>query len=114
MVRVKQIIWSHFASECLKEAFGYYKEVAGIDIARKIKSNIFIATKQLANNSLSGQVELSLMHLQEEHRYLVQGNFKIIYKVIADTVLITDLFDSRQDPVKINDPKRKTGGIQKK
>ena len=98
----------------MKEAFRYNNEVAGVNIARKIKSNIFKATKQLAHNSLSGQVELSLKHLQEEHRYLVQGNFKIIYKVIEDVVLITDLFDSRQDPVKINDPKRKTGGIQKK
>jgi hypothetical protein len=34
------------------------------------------------------------------------GNYKIIYKEISEGVLITDVFDTRQDPIKINDEKR--------
>jgi len=41
------------------------------------------------------------MKLGEEHRYLVEGNYKIIYKRVKEGVLITDVFDARQDPRKI-------------
>lgn len=32
--------------------------------------------------------------------------YKIIYKEVAEGILITDVFDTRQDPAKINDEKR--------
>ncbi len=44
--------------------------------------------------------------MNEGHRYLVDGNYKIIYKKISEGILITDVFDTRQDPKKINNPKR--------
>jgi hypothetical protein len=46
-----------------------------------------------------------LLVLYEGHRYLVKGNYKIIYKEIQEGLLITDVFDSRQDPIKINNKK---------
>jgi len=52
---------------------------------------------------------LNLRRLNQGHRYLVRGNYKIIYKEIPDGILITDVFDTRQDPVKINKPGRKSG-----
>ena len=45
----------------------------------------------------------------EEHRYLVDGNYKIIYKRVKEGILITDIFDTRQDPAKIADNNRKPG-----
>jgi len=48
-----------------------------------------------------------LLQLEEEHRYLVNNNYKIIYKKVEEGVLITNVFDTRQDPIKINNPKRK-------
>jgi toxin ParE1/3/4 len=97
-----RIIWSDFSSEILLEIYQYYKEKAGYSVAQKIKSNIFNSTKQLINNPLSGQIELTLVNLSEEHRYLVEGNYKIIYKKVKEGILITDIFDTRQDPIKIN------------
>ena len=44
-----KVIWSEFASETLKEIYDYYKDAAGEKIARKIKENIFLATRQLIN-----------------------------------------------------------------
>jgi hypothetical protein len=35
------------------------------------------------------------------HRYLVEGNFKIIYRIVDDIIWVTDIFDSRQDPEKM-------------
>jgi len=104
-----KIIWSDFASETLAEIYKYYKEVAGEIIARKIKTSIFIATNQLIKHPESGQIEETLLSLNEGHRYLADKNYKIVYKRITEGILITDVFDTRQDPIKINEPKRKPG-----
>lgn len=102
-----KVVWSDFASETLKDIYDYYKEVASEATARIIKENIFIATRQLINHPESGQIEETLLQLEEGHRYLVNNNYKIVYKKVKEGVLITDIFDTRQDPIKINNPKRK-------
>jgi len=104
-----KIIWTDFASETLTEIYQYYKEKASPIIAGKIKQEIFKATRQLKEHPYSGQVELNLEKLNEGHRYLLKGNYKIIYKEIPVGILITDVFDTRQNPIKINNPKRKSG-----
>ena len=101
-----KIIWADFAIEMLLEIYNYYKENASPSIARKIKTEIFTATKQLKKHPDSGQIELNLEKLKEGHRYLVKGNYKIIYKDVPGGLLITDVFDTRQDPIKLNDEKR--------
>jgi toxin ParE1/3/4 len=102
-----KVIWSDFASETLKDIFQYHKEVAGKNIAQKIKTKIFSSTKQLIHHPNSGQIEKSLEQLEEGHRYLVSGNYKVVYKKVKAGILITDVFDTRLDPIKINNPKRK-------
>jgi len=101
-----KIIWSDFASETLKDIFQYHKKVAGKNTAQKLKDKIFHSTIQLIKYPNSGQNEESLVELNEGHRYLVSVNYKIVYKKVKEGILITDIFDTRQDPIKINDPKR--------
>ncbi len=96
-----KIIWSDFASETLRDIFQYHKEVAGKHIAHKLKAKIFNSTKQLIHHPNSGKIEKSLKQLGEEHRYLVCRNYKIVYKKVKEGILITDVFDTRQDPIKI-------------
>jgi len=95
------IIWSDFASEMLKEIYKYYKKEANNRIAKRIKKDILYSTKQLFKNPKLGQIELCLEQLDEGHRYLVEGNYKIIYKEINEGILITDVFHTRQDPIKL-------------
>ena len=102
-----KVIWSDFASDILIDIYKYYKKVAGIAIARKIKSNIFASTNQLKKHPISGQIEDALRELGEDHRYLVEGNYKIVCKPVKEGILITDVFDSRQDPEKINKTRTK-------
>lgn len=59
----------------------------------------------------SGQQEETLKQLREGHRYLVEGNYKIVYKPVKEGILISDLFDTRQEPAKINDKDRKPSSI---
>ena len=103
-----RIIWSDFASEILIEIYTYYSETANVIVARKIKTNIFSATKQLIKHPNLGKIEETLLKLNQGHRYLVEGNFKIVYKIVRGDILITDIFDTRQNPHKINDDKRKS------
>ena len=48
-----------------------------------------------------GGIEENLIGLDQGHRFLLKGNYKIIYKVVGDIVYITDVFDCRQNPQKI-------------
>ncbi len=98
---ISTILWSEFAYNNLIEIYEYYKDVAGVSVAKKIKTTLFKSTKQLLKNPYSGQIENSLSILGHKHRYLVVGNYKVMYKLVEKAVLITDLFDTRQNPEKI-------------
>jgi plasmid stabilization system protein ParE len=99
-----KVIWSKFATEELKEIFDYYKDIAGISIAQRLRDTIFNSTRQIKNQPNSGQLEPTLSRLNEKHRYLVRGNYKLIYKKVKEGILITDIFDTRQNPIFSNQP----------
>jgi addiction module RelE/StbE family toxin len=100
------IIWTDFAIKNLKEIFDYYAENATKKVAQKIKKQILLSTKQLTDHPESGQIESNLQKLDQDHRYLVSGNYKIIYRIDQHQVIISDVFDTRQEPIKMNDSNR--------
>ena len=53
---------------------------------------------RLRTNPGGGQFEEALEHLGQHHRRIVVGHFKIIYRVLGKTIVVTDIFDSRRDP----------------
>lgn len=101
-----KIIWTDFAIDNLKEIFDYYSNKANKKVAHKIRTQILASTKQLINNPESGQIELNLQKLNQNHRYIVCGNYKVIYKIENSEIVINDIFDGRQNPIKMNDKKR--------
>jgi addiction module RelE/StbE family toxin len=103
-----KIVWTNFAVKNLKDIFDYYSTKANKKVAHKIRRQILKSSKQLKNNPNSGQIEQSLTTLKENHRYLVSGNYKLIYRLMDDQVIINDVFDTRQNPSKMNDEKRIT------
>ena len=103
-----KIIWTDFAIENLKDIFDYYSIKASKKVAHKIRKQIFESTKQLIKNPESGQIEFNLERLKQNHRYLLIGNYKIIYKISEDQIIIADVFDTRQNPIKMNDESRNT------
>lgn len=98
---MKKVVWTNFAIFELKNIFMYYKMVASIVTANKIKNSIIETVKVLSKNELIGRIEENLIGLNQGHRFLLKGNYKIIYKVVGNIVYITDVFDSRQNPQKI-------------
>jgi toxin ParE1/3/4 len=98
---MRQIIWTNFATSELKNIFLYYRMVAGEKVANKIRKSIFSTTKPLIKQPLIGAIEENLIELKQGHRYLVDGNYKIIYRQIDNNIYITDIFDCRQNPSKM-------------
>jgi plasmid stabilization system protein ParE len=95
-----QVIWSNLAKTKLKEIYLYYKKVAGIEIAKPIKNRILNKPLQLSKNPEIGQEEENPNVSNMGFRYLVEGNFKIVYKVyhVENVILIATVFDTRQNP----------------
>lgn len=101
-----KILWTDFAIKNLKDIFSYYATKANKNVAHKIRKQILTSTKQLIHTPELGQIEFNLVELNQGHRYLVCRNYKIIYKIVDDQIIINDIFDTRQDPIKMNDEKR--------
>jgi toxin ParE1/3/4 len=99
-----KIYWTDFSKRELHQIFDYHKETASIRIARKLVFEITQAVIKLQKQPNIGQLEVLLLDRKEDFRYLVCSNYKIIYWVNNDKVWIeiTDIFDTRQNPVKIS------------
>ncbi len=102
-----KIIWTDFAIENLKDIFDFYAVTANKKVAKKIKKDIFKAVKLLVRYPELGQIELYLEKLNEGYRYILSGNYKVIYKIQDENIIISDVFDVRQNPTKMNDESRK-------
>lgn len=98
-----EIIWSEFAEKQLDAIFEYHLEKAGYRIAKKLIQKIISEPNKLKNNPYIGQVEDLLKARKEIYRYLVCKNYKLIYSFDEkkERVKIIDVFDTRQNSIKI-------------
>jgi len=98
-----RVLFTHQSLNSLEEAIKFMVEEQGIPLseALAIQRGLIKKTDELILNPFLGQSEEYLEHLEKGHRRLIDGHFKIIYRVESSTVYITDFFDSRQDPSKM-------------
>lgn len=96
-----KIIWTESALKSLKNIFNYYSANASVEVASRIKDSIIYATRQLSTHSRSGSIEFSLKDFDNQIRYIVKGNYKILYTLQKAAVYILLIFDTRQDPSKL-------------
>ncbi len=97
----REVQWSKFALKKLQQVHKFYLKIADKEIADKIVEEIFNTIKTLSHSSFIGQQEPALEKLKKNHRYLLSHHCKIIYKIDLDTVYITHVFDTRQNPKKL-------------
>jgi len=99
------VFWLQFAEDKLNDIYNYYQFKAGKQTAKKIINGIVNTTVGLGKQPEMGQVETSLSHRKIKYRYLVYTNYKIVYWINFDfgRVEIAHVFDTRQDPNKINE-----------
>ena len=71
---------------------------ASNETRERIADRVFDAIDRLRDHPGSGQYEPWLDILQMKHRRLVVGKFKIVYRISNELIIVTDIFDARQDP----------------
>ena len=96
-----KVFWTDTAIEKLEDIFDYYKNKVGIEVAKNIVGLIVDSTINLESQPKIGQVEELLINRANEYRYLVSGNYKIIYWIEELYIKIATVFDCRQNPIKI-------------
>jgi len=96
-----KIFWTDTAKYQLEDIFNYYKTKVSIKIAGKIVRKIVDATLILEKSPNAGQKELLLLNRTNNYRYLVEGNYKIIYWHDGTLIKIASVFDCRQNPSKL-------------
>lgn len=102
-----EVYWLELAENKLEDIFKYYSEKANKTIARKLVNGIVEKTIGIEKQPEIGQIETSLKERSQKFRYLVFKNYKIIYWINKDLnrIEIANVFDTRQDPQKINEIK---------
>ena len=97
-----KIIWSVSAKEDVHEIYTYHKVVTNLLIAKSIKAKIFSETRLLIKHKGMGRIEENKNVVNRGYRFLVSGNYKIVYRVIDEkSILIAAVFDCRQNPDKM-------------
>ncbi|SDY16303.1 Plasmid stabilization system protein ParE [Lutibacter oricola] len=98
-----KIIWSEFAETQLDEIYEYYEKKASSNVAKKLVKGIINEPIKLLNTPKIGQKEELLQQRKINYRYLIYKNYKLIYSIDTEKgfIKIADVFDTRQNPIKI-------------
>ncbi|MEO8151204.1 MAG: type II toxin-antitoxin system RelE/ParE family toxin [Bacteroidia bacterium] len=99
--KIKPLFWSDSAKKDLQSIYDYYFQFSD-DIALKIISGIIIKAEGLSEYPLIGRVEELLQNRKTQYRFLVEGNYKVIYAIEDNHIAIHRVFDSRQNPVSLS------------
>ncbi|MDZ4845763.1 MAG: type II toxin-antitoxin system RelE/ParE family toxin [Chitinophagales bacterium] len=96
-----KLVYTDKAIESLQEVLEFLSPKVNLEKLTQIRDEILDKADTLMKHPYLGQEEEYLEHLQMGHRRLVQSRYKIIYRIEGNTIYITDIFDSRQDPAKM-------------
>jgi len=99
-----KIYWTDFAKRQLQDIFDYYNENASLRVAEKLVEGIVDESFKLERQPEIGQEEALLTGYDFTYRYIIYKSYKIVYMIDfnRNTVEIHDVFDTRQNPIKIN------------
>ena len=98
-----KILWTDFAKSSVRSIYDYYFEYVNRNLAKKLVVGIVAETKLLQFHPTMGTLEPLLAKDPRKFRYILYKSYKIIYWVNEDrkAIEIVDVFDSRQNPIKI-------------
>lgn len=96
-----KLVYTEQAIASLQECMDFFPPEVPSEKVNEIRDRILAKADKLLVNPYIGQYEEYLEHMGQSHRRVIEGNYKIIYKVEGDAIFITDIFDSRQDPAKM-------------
>jgi plasmid stabilization system protein ParE len=96
-----KLVYTEQAITSLQECLDFFPPEVTPEKVNEIRDRILAKADKLLESPYIGQQEEYLEHLGQSHRRIIEGNYKVIYKVEGETIIITDIFDTRQDPAKM-------------
>ncbi len=99
---IKQIVWTIPAKRDLQSIYDYLAEISETIAYRQVIKILDKTALLETGFDEIGQAEPLLKHTGKNYRYLVSGNYKIIYRVDDDALHIITVFDTRQNPNKLS------------
>lgn len=97
-----KIIWTQTANNNLKEIFNYYRLNVTTSIALSIIRNLKSNVNSLSKFPYEGLNLKTPKPLQNVYHFIIVRNYKIIYEIINTNIYIITIFDTRQNPEKLN------------
>lgn len=94
----KKLDWTDPAMEDLNAIWDYYEVLIGLEKAEAYIDRFFQKADRLVQFPEMGAVEEELSNAFITVRYLLEGHYKIYYKIDGSLVKILRVFDSRQSP----------------
>ena len=86
------------ASDSERRTLRLLARTHSISYIRGLQKQVAGKLEWLKSNAFSGQLEPGLEELGLQHRRVIVGPFKIIYRITPKQIVVTDIFDSRRDP----------------
>lgn len=98
-----KVIITEESLQNLESSLLFYLTELGYSLKKvsEIKTELIARARGLSKHPYQGQYEPYLKRLGKGHRRLIEGYFKIIYLTEDETIYITDFFETRQDPAKM-------------
>lgn len=95
---ILEVIWSEIAVNDL-EAIYFYLAQDSVFAANTIIDHLFSKTRQLEIKGFarSGQID----DINPNYRRLIEGNYKILYVIDDNRIIIHGIFDCRLNPKKL-------------
>ncbi len=94
------MVWSTEALVDLEMIYDFLAEHSQ-QAAQNVTGKILSRIRQIETFPESGATQLELKKADKEYRYLVEGHYKIIYRVTGNHAYIMTIFDTRYHPDKL-------------
>ena len=95
------VIWTDTAIEDLQNIFDYYLANANHRTALKVTDSIVDVSLTIEITPRIGRRDELLENKKEELRFLIEGNYKILYLIEDNFIVVLTVFDCRQNPKKL-------------
>jgi plasmid stabilization system protein ParE len=96
-----KILYTEQSLISLQESLDFISKEVSLEKLIEIRDQILDSTDILVKYPKLGKKEEYLEHLNLKHRRIIEGHYKIIYRIDKKIIYITDIFDTRQEPKKM-------------
>lgn len=93
-----KIIWDDEAKKSLRNIYNYIKGRESIEVAKKVRNEIFSQAKSLNNFPEKYEREPHLEDKPGNYRYKVIWSYKVIYEISKEGIYILDIYHTSRDP----------------